>query len=328
MAIGMINAGQTQAEVAANFNVSPSVISRLLSRHAENGDVSERPRSGRPRVTGQAEDRYLTVAARREPLSTCRILAQRLRNATGSQISLSTTRRRLAEVHLSSRRLLRRVPLTVAHRRQRLAWARERVHWVEEWKSVLFTDESRYGRFSDSRRVRVWTLPLTPRNRRPVQEVHPFRGGTVTVWAGIAFNNRTQLMVLPGNMNSQIYLNEVVNNVLPDFRRAIGDGFQFLDDNARPHRAARVMETLENHRIRHLPLPPYSPDLNVIEHGWDQLQRALDNHQPPPETIQQLRELLPQLWNGLDQVILNNLVESMQRRCQAVIEARGGHTLY
>lgn len=328
MAIGMITAGQNQTEVAAYFNVSQSVISRLVNRHAENGSVSERPRTGRPRVTTRAEDRYITISARREALSTCRILRQQLQNATRLQVSLSTVRRRLNEIDLRSRRLLRRIPLTLADRRRRLDWARERVHWVEEWKSVLFTDESRYGRFSDSRRVRVWAFPLTPRNRRSVQEVHPFRGGTITVWAGISYNNRTQLMVLPGNMNSQIYLDEVINNVLPVFQHAIGNGFQFLDDNARPHRAARVLAALAIHDIQHLQLPPRSPDLNVIEHAWDQLQRALDNHQPSPETMQQLRELLPQLWNGLDQRIFNNLIESMPRRCRAVIEARGGYTLY
>lgn len=158
-AIGMLQSGRLQQEVANVLNVSQSVISRLNSRFNETGSVSERPRIGGPRKTTPAQDRFVTLSARGEPLSTCRHLSQRLLNATGTNISIETIRRRLNYVNLSSRRLLRRVPLTQVHMRQRLQWARDHFHWGNEWRSVLFTDESRYARFSDSRRVRVWTLP-------------------------------------------------------------------------------------------------------------------------------------------------------------------------
>ncbi|KAI4455399.1 transposable element-related [Holotrichia oblita] len=129
-------------------------------------------------------------------------------------------------------------------------------------------------------------------------------------------------------MNGEVYREEIINNVIPNFHAAIGQDFSFLDDNATPHRAARVVEARINHGIPHLPLPPRSPDLNCIEHAWGQLQRALDAHEPRPETLQQLRDLLPQLWMQLRQDVFNNLVESMQKRCEAVIKACGGHTTY
>ncbi|KAL1489844.1 hypothetical protein ABEB36_013776 [Hypothenemus hampei] len=70
-AIGMIEAGRLQREVANFFQVSESVISRLVHRYRETENVTERPRSGRPRVTTPAQDRFLTVSIRRDPLSTC-----------------------------------------------------------------------------------------------------------------------------------------------------------------------------------------------------------------------------------------------------------------
>lgn len=327
-AIGLLQGGQRQSDVATFFQVSQSVISRLFNRFQETGSVEERPRIGRPSITTPAEDRYVTISARREPLSTCRMLSRRLAEATGTAISAETVRRRLWDVNLRSRRLFRGVPLTREHRRQRLEWARERVNWTEEWKLVLFTDESRYGRFSDSRRKRVWTQPLVPRHRRLVQEVHPFRGGTVCVWGGICYDGRTDLLVIPGNMNSEVYLNQVINNIVPEFHAAVGPGFLFLDDNARPHRSMAVMDAIETNGIPHLALPALSPDLNPIEHAWDQLQKALDHHNPQPQTMEQVRNLLPQLWHQIPQENFNNLITSMQRRCQAVIEAHGGHTRY
>ena len=50
-AVGMLQAGQVQRTVSRHFNVSQSVISRLWNRFRHTLNVSERPRSGRPRST-------------------------------------------------------------------------------------------------------------------------------------------------------------------------------------------------------------------------------------------------------------------------------------
>jgi len=47
-----------------------------------------------------------------------------------------------------------------------------------------------------------------------------------------------------------------------------------------------------------------------------------------PETLDELRRALIQEWNNIPQVFIRNLIGSMRRRCQAVINARGGHTRY
>lgn len=327
-AIGMLQAGSNQSEVARMFQVSNSVISRLKSRFENTGDVSERPRTGRPRKTTGAQDRFITLSVRREPLSTCRQIVHRVIETHGIQICKETVRTRLASVNLKSRRLLRRVPLTRNDMAARLAWATERLNWGEEWRNVLFTDESRYGRFSDSRRVRVWTLPRVPRNQRQVQVVYPYKGGTTMVWGGICFNGRTDLHICQGNMNGFQYQNQIINNILPMFRAAIGEQFVFLDDNARPHRTAAVLNDIERLRITHLQLPPRSPDLNCIEHAWDMLQRRLDEYVPHPNTILQLQQVLPRIWSDIPQEYFNTLIDSMHRRCQAIIDVHGGYTTY
>ena len=148
------------------------------------------------------------------------------------------------------------------------------------------------------------------------------------VWGGICFNGRTDLYICDGNMNAEQYRRHVINNIVPQFHAAIGPGFLFLDDNARPHRARAVIDAIEINGIPHLSLPPLSPDLNCIEHAWDILQRRLDEHRPAVETMAELRTVLPQLWNEILPEMLNNLIDSMQRRCQAVIDAHGGYTTY
>ena len=55
-AIGRLQAGQRQADVAHALNVSQSTISRLWNRFRQSGSTSDAPRSGRSRVTIPAQD--------------------------------------------------------------------------------------------------------------------------------------------------------------------------------------------------------------------------------------------------------------------------------
>jgi hypothetical protein len=76
-----------------------------------------------------------------------------------------------------------------------------------------------------------------------------------------------------------------------------------------------------------LPWPALSPDLKLIKHLWDELGRRVRNGLNPPETLDELRRALIQEWNNIPQAFIRKLIGSMRRRCQAVINARGGHTL-
>ncbi|GBN48425.1 hypothetical protein AVEN_84470-1 [Araneus ventricosus] len=66
-------------------------------------------------------------------------------------------------------------------------------------------------------------------------------------------------------------------------RGAVGPEFILIDDNVRPHRTLLVDEFLESEDIRRMDWPARSPDLNPIEHVWDDLARAIATHNPLPE---------------------------------------------
>ena len=74
--------------------------------------------------------------------------------------------------------------------------------------------------------------------------------------------------------------------------------------------------------------PTYSPDLNVIEPIWDQLDRRIRARVNPPQTVHQLETALIEEWNNIPQQNIQRLFGSMRRRLRAVIVARGGNTIY
>ena len=53
--------------------------------------------------------------------------------------------------------------------------------------------------------------------------------------------------------------------------------------------------------------------------------RRRDN---PPSAVPELEQALLQEWNNIPQMTVNNLINSMTRRVQSVLDANGGHTRY
>ena len=53
--------------------------------------------------------------------------------------------------------------------------------------------------------------------------------------------------------------------------------------------------------------PPFSPDMNPIEHLWDEVERPMKKHQPKNED--QLRRILQAEWESMGQDVTKKLVE-------------------
>ncbi|KAJ4440310.1 hypothetical protein ANN_08449 [Periplaneta americana] len=80
--------------------------------------------------------------------------------------------------------------------------------------------------------------------------------------------------------------------------------------------------------VHRLDWPAQSPDLNPIEHLWDELDRRLMSREMRPTSIVQLSALLQEEWRRISADILHKLVESTPDRVAAVIATRGGTTRF
>ena len=60
-ALGMLQGGMRTADVARAINCN--AMRHLRQRYRETGRTADRPRSGRPRVTTPAQDRYIRTPA-------------------------------------------------------------------------------------------------------------------------------------------------------------------------------------------------------------------------------------------------------------------------
>ena len=207
-------------------------------------------------------------------------------------------------------------------------WCEQRSNWSsDEWRRVMWTDESRFTLDFHDGRVRVHRMPGERYAACCISEHDRFGGGSIMIWAGIWYGGRTSAVVINGNLNGQHYLSEIVTPiVIPTVTQR---NLIFQDDNARPHRAHQVTSAVVRSGIEYLPWPSRSPDLSPIEQAWDELgRRVRDSYTHPPTNLQDLSDMLVEQWQSIEQERLNLLCDSMNRRINACINAHGGHTRY
>ena len=100
------------------------------------------------------------------------------------------------------------------------------------------------------------------------------------------------------------------------------------EHDATSHTARSVHDFLQDRNVSVLPWPGKSQDLNLIEPVWDLLDWRVRARAIPSRNVLELAGALAEEWGNISQQELANLVQSMRRRCTAVLNAAGGHTRY
>ncbi|GFW62428.1 transposable element Tcb1 transposase [Trichonephila clavipes] len=328
--IGKIEEGRKITDVAREFDIAHSVVSRLWMSFKTTGMCSRQHGGGRVRSTTPAEDRYIVLSAKRNRRTTAQKVANQFLAASGKQISRKTVARRLRGGGLYARRPVVCVPLTRQHRTARLQWCREHHIWTEQdWACVLFSDECRFSLSSDCRRQLIWRESGTAYRPENIQEKDRYPTCNIMMWAGIMINGRTHLHVVAnGTMTGQRYIDEVLLPHIRLFRGAVGDKFVFMDDNTTCHRTLAVQDCLDSEGIQRLLWLARSPDLNTIENVWDALGRQVAGQNYPPTNKNTLIRALTEECDKLPQQLLDNVVQTMVRRVEYCITLHGGHIPY
>ncbi|KAI0993289.1 hypothetical protein K3495_g14895 [Podosphaera aphanis] len=107
-----------------------------------------------------------------------------------------------------------------------------------------------------------------------------------------------------------------------------------MQDNAPPHKAARTSDgRFQKRAIAQIEWPPFSPDLNPIEAVWNLIKNYIQFHYPDlgegrQRTQDDLRIINKEAWDNVSTDDLMKLIETMSARCQAVLDADGGHTKF
>ena len=331
IAITLRKEGYSYREIASKMGngVSPAGVLKLCKRFETTGKVTNQTGRGRKKATTTLTDRRIVRLALQNRRSTAVDINRSLEDA-GVKVSDRTVRRRLVAAGMRARIPRKKPFLNAVQRQKRLQWARQHVLWTkEQWEKVLWSDETRISIFGSDgvryvrRRAGEECLPecTTATMKHPLN---------IMVWGCMSRMKVGRLQVLDGTVNADRYIKEVLEpKLLFSARDIFGEGqpFVFQQDGAPCHTAKKCLNWFKTKKIELLEWPGNSPDLNPTENLWARLKRAVSVRRPGNKT--QLIEAVISSWfHIITPHDLERLVDSMQRRCQAVIKAKGYPTAY
>lgn len=156
--VGQKLAGATLPQIQAVHGCSESTAIRILRKQRKTGSVKDLPGRGRKRKTSEREDRHLALEVARDPNQNSTKLAKRIvPTLCKNRISRWTVARRLREYEFGAHTAALKPLLSHDNIEKRLAWAKKHKDWtVDNWKRVLFSDETPFCLFQSFGRKIVW----------------------------------------------------------------------------------------------------------------------------------------------------------------------------
>jgi len=303
---------------------------------ARNGSCKNAARSGRPKKLSPAAQRHLRRSSIKSPEARRMPLAELAANSP-TPVSARTVKRTLGTMDFKRNLETVRIILDAQKAEARLKWCQAHAKWtVSDWRKVVWSDECSVSRYSDAGRVYVtrtsherWSSDCVKQNGNDTRVA-------VMFWGCFYNGTKGPLVSFDANVNSELYL-DLIQGVVPEIMDLMDEDGIFMHDNARPHTAKIVKEWFQATGYKVIEdWPPYSPDLNPIEHVWRRLKILFGQRykeirfstQGPAAIKAMLKEAVPKLWDAIDSRFLESLVESMPRRIAACIEAKGYYTKY
>ncbi|CAF2963140.1 unnamed protein product [Rotaria sp. Silwood2] len=290
--------GDSELDIATKLLCSRNTIHYIIAKYKKTKCIGNIFGRGRKRKTTARIDKTIQRKVKVDRRKSASSVRQEIEQELGLVISSQTVRRRLHEAGLYGRTARKKPYVNKVNRAKRLAYVKMyRDKDMDFWKHVLWSDESKFNLFGSDGKVMVWRSPKEEYDPRCTVSKVKHGGGSVTVWGAFARNGVGNLFFINGR--------EMV----------------FQHDNDPKHTSRIVKNWLDKNGIKRLVWPPFSPDLNPIEHLWDELERRMKKHQPKNEN--QLRDILQVEWLEIGQDVTNKLVESVPSRLHECLRMKG-----
>jgi transposase len=333
MIVGARLVGASVTTVATIVGVSTGTVSNVTRAYTMHGQTtSAKHNSGRKTILSDRDRRALKLIVAAKKQTTAMKITSELNSGLQNPVSSKTVRRELHKMKIHGRAAIAKPLVTAVNAKRRIQWCKDHKEWtLDQWKHVMYSDESTYTLFPTTGRVYVWRTPSQAYDPDCLRPTVKHGGGSVTVWAVISWFSAGPIIALHGMMNAKAYEAILGDQVLPMAHTLFPDGDGIYQDDLAPCHAAKTVQSwFEEHdqELSHLPWVPQSPDLNIIEPLWSVLERRVRSHYPPPSSLKELEHVLEEEWYNIPHTTIQELYTSIPRRIQAVLDAKGGPTPY
>ncbi|CAB5191505.1 unnamed protein product [Rhizophagus irregularis] len=216
---------------------------------------------------------------------------------------IKTVRRSLRKQGLVSRVKKRKPLLLKRHRIARKKFAQKYRNWtIEDWHKVVWSDE--------------------------IKPTVKFGGGSIMIWGCMGAFGVGKYCKIDGRMDGELYreiLEEEFLGTLSECDLSVDDVI-FQQDNDPKHTANKTYEWFKDNDVEILDWPAQSPDLNPIEHLWNEIDCRLRQLPGNITSKDDLWDKVQLVWNQIDVDFCLKLIDTMPQRIKDVLRAGGGYT--
>lgn len=322
--ISLIQNGLSCRETAKKVNLCHRTVSLVCKRR--NVAISHSSR-GRPKLLTDSDarlvERLMITKAAKTP--------KKAAEALNKNVCAKTVTRALHRIGLVSSVKQKKPALSEKNTKARMEFCKRYGKWtLDDWKRVIWSDESKFNRFQSDGKEYYWHRPNDRIQKHHVKQTVKHGGGSVMVWGCFTWWNTAPLVKIEGIMKKEDYLGILQSN-LPDFIEKCAYPIEeviFQQDGDPKHTAKIVKKWLDDQDFQLLQWPAQSPDLNPIENLWAIVKRQLAQYDHAPTNLGQLWERIQTEWAKIPPQTIKNLVESMPKRLREVRRNRGLWTKY
>ena len=320
--------GDSYGEIAKKVLLPRSTIQYIVKRYKETKCIANLAGRGRKRKTAPIVDRAIQrkiKVDRRKSASSVKMEIERELNVI---VHTNTVRNRLYEIGLRGRVARKKPFVNKVNRGKRLVYAKTMMKKpFTYWKQVIWSDESKFQLFTSNGKVMVWRSVNEEFDPKCIRPTVKHGGVSLMVWGCFSRHGTGNLFFIDGIMDRFKYREILQQNLFQSAQKLkIPTSFIFQHDNDPKHTAGIVKDWLKENNVETLNWPPFSPDLNPIEHLWDELERRMKKHQP--RNKDELKQALLLEWNGIGLDVTEKLVDSVPNRLFECSRMNGYPTRY
>lgn len=245
-------------------------MARWIHRYNETGDVRILLKSGPNKIITREQEQILIEEAKSSPFDNSFALANKA-NIRVNQNTKHNVRRRLLKAGIKSRRAARQCKLNAEHIEKRLIFCRLLLEHLDEsdFNQMVFTDEKTFSSDPKQRKI-VWREKSQRFHRKCISEYRLSGYITEGMWATIGREGLITPLIRTGpHFNAQNYKIVLEHCIAP----VLNENHIYIQDNSRIHKNHYIEAYLASQPFVTISLPPFSPDLNLIENLWDETTR-------------------------------------------------------
>ena len=326
--ISLLDSGHSTRHISQQTGVSLGTISKIRSEHCS---TLPKASGGRPPKLSENAIRHSVRAITTGKAENAVQVTKMLQDITNQPVSAQTVRRGLKKAGLKAVVKQKKPLLKPRHKAARLDFALRHKDWtLDDWKKVVWSDETKINRLGSDGRKWAWKKKGEGLSERLVDGTLKFGGGSAMVWGCMTWQGIGYTCQIEGKMDAELYC-KILEDELQDTLEYYGKDVEdiiFQQDNDPKHTSGKAKHWFQTHGVEVLLWPAQSPDLNPIEHLWDHLKRKLSEYETPSSGVLELWDRIVETWEAIPASVCQNLIESMPRRIEAVLQAKGGHTKY